>query len=251
MGKIMSIKVDHLTVCYGKTSVLKDISFVIPTENLIGIVGPNGAGKTTLLKALLGLITPISGIIQFCGKPVSQIRQTTAYIPQRNGVDWDFPITVLEVVIMGCYGKLGLFKRPKKENREEALHALERVGMASYAKRQIGELSGGQQQRVFIARALLQDADFYFLDEPFSGIDIATEKIIIDLLTSLKDQGKTLFIVHHDLNTVTSYFDWVILLNHSLIGCGPVDQIYKRENIQVAYGTSAFFVLDENKPIGV
>ena len=250
MGEV-SVSVDNLSVCYGKTPVLLGVSFVVPTGNLVGIIGPNGAGKTTLLKTLLGLISPISGTIRFCGNPFKTIRNSIAYIPQRSSVDWDFPIHVLDVVLMGCYGKLGLLKRPKKEDKKLAMASLERVGMASFANRQIGELSGGQQQRVFFARALLQEADYYFMDEPFSGVDMATEKILLDLLVSLKQEGKTLFVVHHDLITVKSYFDWAILLNNSLVACGPIEEIYTIENLKTSYGANALFISDINKPLEV
>lgn len=246
MGKV-SVQVRNLTVNYERTPVLWEVDFEIPAGNLVGVIGPNGAGKSTLLKTLLGLLKPLSGEALFCGKPIKEVQHKIAYVPQRSSVDWDFPITVLDVVLMGRYGKLGLLKRPKKEDREAAKASLERVGMLGFADRQISELSGGQQQRVFLARALLQDADLYFMDEPFAGIDMATEKALIDILGVLKGEGKTLFIVHHDLSTVKSYFDWVVLLNSCLIGCGPVDEVYNEENLKRTFGTTAYLITEAKK----
>jgi len=224
------IKAEELNVNYGKTSILWDISFEIPEGVLVGIIGPNGAGKSTLLKAALGLVKPLSGKISISGK--------VAYVPQRESVDWDFPITAEEVVLMGRYGRLGLFGRPRKADREAAAAALEQVGMSAYAHRQISQLSGGQQQRLFIARALVQDADLFLLDEPFVGVDLATEKAIMEILKRVKDQGKTVLIVHHDLPSVEEYFDWTLLLNIRLLGCGPVKEIFTRDNLARAFGKS-------------
>ena len=176
-----------------------------------GIVGPNGAGKSTLIKASLGLIKPISGKIEYFNLPLKDVQKRIAYVPQRQSVDWDFPITVRDLVLMGRYGRLGPLRWPRKADWAAADRYLEMVGMGPYAGRQISQLSGGQQQRVFIARALLQEADIYFMDEPFAGVDLATEKVIMNILSNLKSEGKTVFVVHHDLNTVESYFDWVVL----------------------------------------
>jgi len=242
-----AVKVDKLTVHYGKTPVLWEVHFEVPSGLLIGILGPNGAGKSTLVKTLLGLLKPISGEISYFGLPFKEVRKKIAYVPQRTAVDWNFPINVLDVVLMGRYGRLGLFKWAKKEDRNAAKKALERVGMLLYADRQISELSGGQQQRVFLARALLQQADIYFMDEPFAGIDMTTEKTLIELLTALKSQGKTLFIVHHDLTTVKSYFDWVVLLNTCLIDSGPVEEVFHQENIHRTYGNSAYLLTEAKK----
>ncbi|MES2121786.1 MAG: ABC transporter ATP-binding protein, partial [Chlamydiota bacterium] len=219
--------------------VLWDVQFSIPEGKLVGVIGPNGAGKSTLLKALLGMVKPLSGKVEFFGQPLKKVLDRVAYVPQRNSVDWDFPITAFEVVLMGRYGKMGCLKRPKAADKEAAEHALELVGMLPFAKRQISQLSGGQQQRLFIARALLQDADLYLMDEPFAGVDMATEKAIIALLDKLKSKGKTLLVVHHDLTTVDAYFDWVIMLNTCLIACGSVADVYHQESILKTYGRSA------------
>lgn len=225
-----ALEAEELNVNYEKVSVLWDLSFQIPTGLLVGIIGPNGAGKSTLLKAALGLLKPLSGKISLHGK--------IAYVPQRESVDWDFPITAEEVVLMGRYGRLGLFGRPRKADREATALAIEQVGMEDYADRQIGELSGGQQQRLFIARAIVQMADILLLDEPFAGVDLATEKAIMELLRKLKGQGKTILMVHHDLPSVEEYFDWVLLLNTRLFGCGPVKEVFTRKNLARAFGKS-------------
>jgi manganese/zinc/iron transport system ATP- binding protein len=242
--KKCALKVEQLTVNYDKTPVLWDIHCSIPEGKLVGIIGPNGAGKSTLLKTLLGMTSPLSGHMEFFGQPYKKVRQRIAYVPQRSSVDWDFPITAFEVVLMGRYGKLGFFKRHSAADRQAAEAALEMVGMLPFADRQISQLSGGQQQRLFIARALLQDADLYLMDEPFAGVDMATEKAIIALLDRLKARGKTLLVVHHDLSTVDTYFDWVIMLNTCLIASGPVSEVFHADTILRTYGrTSA--VLDE------
>ena len=238
------LKIDQLSVNYDKTPVLWDVSFEIPSGKLVGIIGPNGAGKSTLLKAALSLVKPISGSVEFFGRPLREVRKKVAYVPQRTSVDWDFPITVLDVVLMGRYGQLGLFKWPKAEDKAEARRSLDMVGMLPFEHRQISQLSGGQQQRVFIARALLQDAEIYMMDEPFAGVDISTEKAIVVLMEELKLRGKTLFVVHHDLNTVERYFDWIIMLNTCLVACGPVSEVYNTESIMRTYGRS-FAILEE------
>ena len=238
------LEVEQLTVNYEKTSVLWDINFAIPEGKLVGILGPNGAGKSTLLKALLGLVNPLSGQITFFGKPLAKVRKRVGYVPQRSSVDWDFPITAFDLVMMGRYGKMGFLKWASKEDREATLKALAQVDMLPFADRQIGQLSGGQQQRLFIARALVQDADIYLLDEPFAGIDIATEKTLHHLFKELRQKGKTLLIVHHNLNSTESYFDWLILLNTCLIGAGPLEEIFTQQNIWRTYGHSSV-LLDE------
>jgi len=240
MVEVKAVKVEKLNVNYDRTPALWDIDFEIPQHQLVGIVGPNGAGKSTLLKALLGSVKTKSGSVLLFEKPYKAVRKRVAYVPQRSSVDWHFPISVLDVVVMGRYGKLGLLKWVGKEDRIAAEKALERVGMLCFANRQISELSGGQQQRVFLARALLQQADLYLMDEPFAGVDMATEKAVIELLISLKSEGKTMLIVHHDLTTVKSYFDWLILLNGHLISCGPVDEVFTEQNLNKAYGHAAF-----------
>ncbi len=240
----LAFQAHQLSVNYDKTPVLWDITFEIPAGHLVGIVGPNGAGKSTLIKASLGLVKPISGKIEFFGLPLKNVRKRIAYVPQRQSVDWDFPITVRDLVLMGRYGRLGILRWPRKADWAAADHYLEMVGMKSFSDRQISQLSGGQQQRVFIARALLQEADIYFMDEPFAGIDLASEKVIINILGKLKTEGKTVFVVHHDLNTVESYFDWAILLNMHLIASGPVNEVFNTENLHATYGKS-FSLFDE------
>lgn len=233
-----ALTVSHLNVNYGKTPVLWDISLAVPKGKLVGIVGPNGAGKTTFLKACLGLQPSASGKIEILGHPVEDQRKRIAYIPQREAVDWDFPITVEELVLMGRYGQIGLVRRPRKADLIAVEQTLEAVQMKEFAKRQIGQLSGGQQQRAFLARALMQDADVYFLDEPFSGIDMGSESMIISLLQKLRQEGKTLFVVHHDLNSVESYFDWLIVLNMRLVASGPVETSFTPHILNAAYGKS-------------
>jgi manganese/zinc/iron transport system ATP- binding protein len=238
------LEVEQLTVNYEKTSVLWDINFVIPEKKIVGILGPNGAGKSTLLKALLGLLKPLSGHISFFGKPLAEVRQKVGYVPQRSSVDWDFPITAFDLVMMGRYGKMGLLKWASKEDRAATRRALEQVEMLEFADRQIGQLSGGQQQRLFIARALVQDADIYLLDEPFAGIDMATEKTLLALFKTLREKEKTLLIVHHNLSATENYFDWLILLNTCLIATGPVEEVFNEQNIARTYGRSSI-LLDE------
>ncbi len=239
-----ALQTTQLTVNYDKTPVLWDISLAIPSGKLVGIIGPNGAGKSTLIKTALGLVKPIAGSVDFFGRPLREVRKRIAYVPQRESVDWDFPVTVRDLVLMGCYGRLGLFRRPKKADLWAVDRYLEMVGMAAFADRQISQLSGGQQQRVFLARALLQEADIYFMDEPFTGIDLGTEVALIHILRHLKAQGKTLFVVHHDLNTAETYFDWVILLNMRLIASGPTEKVLNAENLHLAYGKN-FILMGE------
>jgi len=235
MGKI-PLKIANMTVAYQKKPVLTDISFEVPEGKLIGIVGPNGAGKSTLINATLGLVPRLTGEVEIFGKPYSDQRKLIGYVPQRESVDWDFPTDALDVVTMGRYGRLGWIKRPGKQEKAIAMDCLEKVGMVDYAHRQISQLSGGQQQRIFLARALAQDADLYFMDEPFVGVDAATEKAIVTLLGDLKKQGKTVLVVHHDLTTVREYFDWVMLLNVLLLAIGPTSDVFTSENLQEAYG---------------
>jgi manganese/zinc/iron transport system ATP- binding protein len=230
------LKVRNLAVAYQKKPVLKDISFNLPEGNLIGIIGPNGAGKSTLIKSILELIPSIKGEVEIFGGSYKDNRKRVGYVPQRESVDWDFPTDALDVVTMGRYGHLGWLKRPGKKDKDMAMECLEKVGMADFAYRQISQLSGGQQQRVFLARALAQDADLYFMDEPFVGVDAATEKAIITLLNDLKQQQKTVLVVHHDLNTVKEYFDWLMLLNVTLIGVGPTEKLFTKEYLQETYG---------------
>lgn len=230
-----AIRVEQLHVSYYGTEVVRNINFSFARGNLIGIIGPNGAGKSTLIKALLELIPKDKGTVQIYGKSVKQMRKEIAYVPQRSNIDWDFPITVLDTVLLGTYPKLGLFRRPKKAERAFALQCLEKVGLQDYSKRQIAELSGGQQQRVFLARALAQDAECFFLDEPFVGIDMTSEKMIITILKKLRDEGKTVFVVHHDLTKVEEYFNELILINKELIESGPVQRVIRPEVMTKAY----------------
>ncbi len=231
----IAIEVEDLTVAYHHTPVLWDIDTQVEKGVISAIIGPNGAGKSTLLKAMLSLIPISSGTISFFGSPLKKMRRHVAYVPQRSEVDWDFPTTVVDVVTMGSYGALGWITPPGKKERKLAMEALEKVGMEEFANRQIRELSGGQQQRTFIARALVQDASIYLMDEPFAGVDAATEQSIIEVLRELRAQGKTLVIVHHDLLTVREYFDHVILLNVHTIATGPVETTFTTENLQKTY----------------
>ncbi|MDQ0090687.1 manganese/zinc/iron transport system ATP- binding protein [Paenibacillus anaericanus] len=230
------LQVNNLTVAYQKKPVLNAVSFVIPSGKLIGILGPNGAGKSTLLKAVLGLIPIVDGEVKIYGGSYREQRKNVGYVPQRESVDWDFPTNALDVVMMGRYGHLGWFRRPGASERKLATECLDKVGMKDYAGRQISQLSGGQQQRVFLARALAQNANLYFMDEPFAGVDATTEKAIIQLLHDLKNQGKTVLVVHHDLSTVREYFDHVILLNGDLVAEGPTEVTFTPENLQKTYG---------------
>ncbi|CAM4392102.1 MAG: metal ABC transporter ATP-binding protein [Paenibacillus macerans] len=234
--KVVPLEVDQLTIAYQKKPVLRSVSFQIPEGKLIGVLGPNGAGKSTLLKAVLGLIPKVQGKVSIYGKPYREQRKIVGYVPQRESVDWDFPTNALDVVMMGRYGHLGWFRRPGAKERQIAMECLAKVGMADYAGRQISQLSGGQQQRVFLARALAQNAQLYFMDEPFAGVDATTEKAIIGLLHELKEQGKTVLVVHHDLATVREYFDHVLLLNGELIAAGPTAETFTPENLQKTYG---------------
>lgn len=246
-----ALEVRNLTVAYRRRPALWDINLTVPGGRMVGIVGPNGAGKSTLIKAVLGLVPPASGSVLIYGRPYAEQRHLVGYVPQRESVDWDFPISVLDVALMGRYGRLGLGRRPTREDREVALRCLRQVGMADFAHRQISQLSGGQQQRVFLARALAQDASIYFMDEPFAGVDAATEKAIIALLESMKEQGKTVFVVHHDLPTVQQYFDWVILLNVRLIASGPTAEVFTMENLQRTYGGRLTVLRETTQAIGL
>ncbi|MEQ8966817.1 MAG: metal ABC transporter ATP-binding protein [Azospirillaceae bacterium] len=232
----LALHVEDLTVSYQGKPVLWDIDLDVPPGVMAAIVGPNGAGKSTLLKAVLGLVPPAAGHVTLFGRPYRAQRRRVGYVPQRSTVDWDFPTTALDVVTMGLYGRLGWFRRPGRRERDAALSALDDVGMRHLAGRQISHLSGGQQQRVFLARALVQEADIYFLDEPMAGVDATTERAIVDILRGLRDRGKTVIVVHHDLQTVASYFDWMLLLNVRAIAQGPLREIYTTENLRAAYG---------------
>lgn len=237
-----ALQVDDLTVAYDEKPVLWDVDLEVPAGILMAIVGPNGAGKTTLIKSILGLLRPAAGEVLIYGRPYAEQRTLVGYVPQRGSVDWDFPTSVLDVVMMGRYGDLGWFKRPGQKERELALEALDKVGMKAFAERQISQLSGGQQQRVFLARALVQDARIYFMDEPFQGVDATTERAIVTLLQELRAAGKTVVVVHHDLQTVPEYFDWVTLLNVRRIASGPVEEVFTEENLRQTYGGRVAFL---------
>lgn len=225
-----------MTVSYGEKPAVFSVDMTVQAGEMTAIIGPNGAGKSTLLKAALGIVKPLAGQAHVFGASLASERSRIAYVPQRASVDWDFPTCVLDVVMMGLYRELGLLRRVRARHIEKAMTCLERVGMADFADRQIGQLSGGQQQRVFLARALAQDADLYLLDEPFAGVDAATEKAIIAVLKSLKDAGKTVVAVHHDLATVADYFDNVFLINTRKVAEGPVQSTFTSENLNAAYG---------------
>lgn len=231
-----ALEIHNLTVSYDKKPVLWDIDFEIPEGQIIGIIGPNGSGKTTLLKAIMEIIPADSGYTRIFEKPLKEVRHRVSYVPQRQSVDWDFPASVLDICLMGRYNKARLIGKMKKADVEIAKQALERVGLAEFAKRQISQLSGGQQQRVFIARSLAQKADIYFMDEPFVGVDAASEESILNLLLEMKKEGKTVVIVHHDLHTAMEYFDWMVLLNTRLIVSGPIDEVFTEPYLREAYG---------------
>ncbi len=243
---VNAIDVTDLTIAYKDKPVLWDVDMEVPSGTLMAIVGPNGAGKTTMIKSILGLIKPAAGQVLVYGKPYAEQRHLVGYVPQRGSVDWDFPTSVLDVVMMGRYGALGWLKRPGASERAAALDALDKVGMKSFAERQISQLSGGQQQRVFLARALVQDAQLYFMDEPFQGVDATTERAIVILLQELRSAGKTVVVVHHDLQTVPEYFDWVTMLNVRRIACGPVGEVFTDHNLRKAYGGKVAFLSAEN-----
>ncbi|MEX6493967.1 metal ABC transporter ATP-binding protein [Fusobacterium animalis] len=223
-----AIEIKNLTVAYGENIALEDFNLDVEIGSLMALVGPNGAGKSTLIKTILKFLKQITGEIKISKKSL-------AYVPQRNSVDWDFPTTLFDVVEMGCYGRVGLFKRVNKEEKVKVLKAIEQVGMLDFKDRQISELSGGQQQRTFIARALVQEADIYLMDEPFQGVDSTTEKSIVDILKKLKSDGKTLLVVHHDLQTVPTYFESVTFINKTVIATGKVKEVFTQENIDKTY----------------
>ncbi|WP_299821542.1 metal ABC transporter ATP-binding protein [uncultured Pontibacter sp.] len=230
------VEVHDLTVSYDRKPVLWGVDLTLPAGALVGVIGPNGAGKSTLVKAMMDLLPSGSGYVRLFDKSINEVRKRISYVPQRESVDWDFPASVFDVVLMGRYGKMGLFNRPRKADKDAAMEALEKVGMQSYADRQISQLSGGQQQRVFLARALAQNADLYFMDEPFAGVDIATETAIIELLRTMRDQGKTVIVVHHDLQSAADYFDWVVLLNMRLVASGPTEKVLTQQLLEQTYG---------------
>jgi manganese/zinc/iron transport system ATP- binding protein len=248
MNAALACATHNLSVAYHEEAVLSRVNLEVPEGVVMGIVGPNGAGKSTLIKAMLGLVKPLTGRAEFFGQPIDRVRRRVGYMPQSTSVDWDFPTTVIDVVTMGTYGDLGWFRRPGRRERQRALRAIAQTGIEELASRQIGELSGGQRQRVFLARALVQDPDIYFMDEPFVGIDAKSQHAIFTVLQTLRDQGKTVVIVHHDLATVRDFCDYVTLLNQTIIASGPVDSAFTKENIRITYdaheGSDAFLAFD-------
>lgn len=230
------LAIDDLTVAYHRKPVLWDVEFAIPPGSLVGVVGPNGAGKSTLLKAVMDLIPRASGRVEVFGESYREKRHRVGYVPQRESVDWDFPVDALDVVTMGLYRQIGWCLPVRKRHREAAMDALRQVGIAELANRQISQLSGGQQQRTFLARALVQDADLYLMDEPFAAVDAATEKAIVAILRKMQADGKTALVIHHDLQTVPSYFDYVVLLNMRIVAHGPTEEVFTPENLHKTYG---------------
>jgi manganese/zinc/iron transport system ATP- binding protein len=239
-----ALEIHDLTVAFDRKPVLWNIDLTLPQGKLVGIVGPNGAGKSTLIKAVMGLLPLSSGYVKLFDQPIDAVRKRISYVPQRESVDWDFPASVLDIVLMGRYGKLGLFKRPRKADRDVAMDCLKKVGMESFVNRQISQLSGGQQQRTFLARALAQQADIYFMDEPFAGVDAATETAIINLLRTMTEAKKTVIVVHHDLQSVPQYFDWVVMLNTRLVAYGPSERVFNQHNLQETYGGKLTILAD-------
>ena len=234
-GEQNSIEIKNLSVTYRTEPALWNIDLAIPEGKMIAIVGPNGAGKSTLIKAVMGLVPITAGKVSIYEKPYSKQRGKVAYVPQRGTVDWDFPTNVLDVVEMGLYGKLGWLRRPNSKTRAKARECLVKVGLEEYVDRQIGQLSGGQQQRVFVARALAQDPEIYLLDEPLNGVDAITEETILSILENLRKEGKTIVMVHHDLQTVDKYFDWVVMINRNLIATGAIDEVFTKTNLDATY----------------
>lgn len=242
-----AIEVRDLTIAYREKPVLWDLDIDVPESLLMAIVGPNGAGKSTLLKAILGLLKPTAGEIKIFGQEARSQISRVGYVPQRSSVDWDFPTTVLDVVLMGSYQALGWIRRPGKKEQAAAMAALEQVGMVDFSSRHISELSGGQQQRVFLARALIQDAEIYLMDEPFQGVDATTERAIVAILKALRTSGKTVICVHHDLQTVPEYFDWVTLLNVRRVASGPVEEVFTADNLRLTFGGHISFLKQQEE----
>ena len=235
-AETMPLEVHDLTVAYHKKPVLYGVDLEIPAGQLVGILGPNGAGKSTLIKTIMGMIPASSGWVKIFGQPYKKAVRRVGYVPQRESVDWDFPVTVKDVVLMGRYGRLKFFQRPGDEDHRVAELCLEKVNMLPFRDRQISNLSGGQQQRVFLARALAQESDLYFMDEPFTGVDATTEAAIMTILRELKDAGKTILVVHHDLATAREYFDMLVLLNMRMVAYGQTQDVYQYEILQKTYG---------------
>jgi manganese/zinc/iron transport system ATP- binding protein len=247
---VVPLEIHDLTVSYQKKPVLWGVDIAVPAGQLVGIVGPNGAGKSTLIKACMGLLPVNSGWVKFFGEPLARTACRVGYVPQRESVDWDFPVNVMDVVLMGRYGRIGLFRRPTAADREIARASLDKVGMLPFADRQISNLSGGQQQRVFLARALAQEAEIYFMDEPFAGVDASTEAAIITVLRELRDRGRTLLVVHHDLTTARSYFDQLLLLNMNVVAFGPTRDVFTTELLQRTYGGRLTLLAEVAQAVG-
>ena len=245
------LDVHDVTVAYHRKPVLWDVDLTVDQPSLVGIVGPNGAGKTTLVKAILGLVPMANGQVTVFGKPLEQQRQLVGYVPQTESVDWDFPINVLDTVLMGTFGELGWLRRPRREHREWATECLDKMGIADLARRQIGQLSGGQRQRVFLARALAQKAELYFMDEPMAGVDAATAEVVFQLLEDLRQNGRTVLVVHHDLRSVPRYFDEVVLLNMRVVASGLVDEVFTPENLRKTYGGQLGILEDAGEAVRV
>lgn len=237
MMEKVAVHVEDMTMAYREQPVLWDIDLDIAEASRTAIIGPNGAGKSTMMKGILNLMKPLSGKVEILGVPYHKVYRKIAYIPQTSSVNWDFPSTVEDVVLMGRYVHLGWIKRPSKEDRRLAKEALEKMEMLDYSDRQISQLSGGQKQRVFVARALAQDATLYFMDEPLQGVDMKTEAVIMSVIREFQQQGKTVIAVHHDLNTVRDYFDHVVILNKKLVASGRVEEVFTKENIERAYAS--------------
>lgn len=231
-----SVETHNLTVIYDKKPAIWNIDFTLPTGKIIGIMGPNGSGKSTLLKAIMGIVEPNIGYTKIFDQELDDVRQRVSYVPQRQSVDWDFPASVYDVVAMGRFANKGLFKRLNSEDHDIIKQSLEKVNMLAFSKRQISQLSGGQQQRVFLARALAQKADIYLMDEPFVGVDASTEQAIINLLKSMRDEGKTLLVVHHDLHTAQDYFEHMVLLNSRLVAEGKTEDVFNQQTLTETYG---------------
>ena len=249
-GGATALEIDDLTVAYNSKPAIWDIDLRVPAGVLMAIIGPNGAGKSTLIKAALKLIPRAAGTVRFYGQRYEQVRSLVGYVPQRGSVDWDFPTTALDVVTMGLYGRLGWMRRPGHKERMAAMQALEQVGMQDFAERQISQLSGGQQQRTFLARALVQDARIYLMDEPFAAVDAVTERAIITILRELRARGKTVIVVHHDLQTAPDYFDWVTLLNVEVIASGPIAETFTADNLRRTYGGRVAYLHDGQRIAG-
>lgn len=244
-----ALELHDLSVSYHKKPVLYGVDLAVPEGSLVGLIGPNGAGKSTLIKAVMSLLPLDGGWVKVFGEPFARAKQRVGYVPQRESVDWDFPVNVMDVVLMGRYGRLGLFRRPRKGDRDKAREALDKVAMLPFANRQISNLSGGQQQRVFLARALAQESDLYLMDEPFAGVDAATERAIIELLQELKQRGKTIIVVHHDLTTAREYFDRLVLLNMRVVAAGATEEVFTVDLLQKTYGGRLTLLSDVSREL--